>query len=32
LRGIIVHQVRDRESDLSAGVKTFGGAMDPRTA
>ncbi len=32
LRGIIVHQVRDRESDLNAGVRTFAGAMDLRTA
>jgi 4-hydroxybenzoate polyprenyltransferase len=31
-RGIIVHQVRDRESDLSAGVKTFGGTIDPGAA
>jgi 4-hydroxybenzoate polyprenyltransferase len=32
LRGIVVHQVRDRESDLEAGVRTFAGAMDLRTA
>jgi 4-hydroxybenzoate polyprenyltransferase len=31
-RGIIVHQVKDRESDLSAGVRTFGGGLDPATA
>ena len=32
LRGIIVHQVRDRESDLNAGVRTYAGAMELRTA
>ena len=25
LRGILVHQVRDREADLGAGVRTYGG-------
>ncbi len=28
LRGILLHQFVDRESDLSAGVKTFGGSVD----
>jgi hypothetical protein len=32
LRGIIVHQVRDRESDLAAGVRTFAGALPAGTA
>jgi hypothetical protein len=32
LRGIIVHQVRDRESDLAAGVRTFAGVMGRGTA
>jgi 4-hydroxybenzoate polyprenyltransferase len=32
LRGIIVHQVRDRESDLGAGVRTFAGALEADTA
>jgi 4-hydroxybenzoate polyprenyltransferase len=32
LRGIIVHQMVDRRSDLDAGVKTFAGGIDPRTA
>ncbi len=27
LRGIIVHQVADREGDLKAGVRTFGGSL-----